>query len=113
MVWAAIFGLPQAAEAAQVSSGMGVGLTIAPSYTGGENYEHRRVFVSALVTRAVPANSYTWNAAAISVKRAGFKQPRRVEKSPTLYWFYAQKREADFRIAVSIASGRIVKIVRV
>jgi len=92
---------------------MGVGLTITPGGVSGQNREPLRLFVSALVTKADPANSYTWNAAAISLKRAGFKQLRRVEMLAAVYWFEARRKDASFRIAVSIASGRILKIVRV
>jgi len=104
--------LPQAAVAAQVSSSMGVGLIIEPSNISSDDRSVRRLFVSTVVTRAAPAISHTWNAAAISVKRAGFTHPRRLERIVALYWFEAKRREASFRIAVSIASGKIVKIVR-
>ncbi|MBC8038535.1 MAG: hypothetical protein H7X89_15090 [Rhizobiales bacterium] len=103
--------LPQAARAAQVASGMGAGITIyyvAPSNSGPT----KRLIVPATVTKTVPANSYTWNAAALSVKGAGFKQPRRMEKSLALYWFQAKRQGAIFRIAVSIASGKVLKVIR-
>ncbi len=103
--------LTQTAQAAQTSSGLGVGLTIgASSYTG--NRSTRRLVVPAHVTKTEPAWSYTWNAAAISVKGAGFKQPRRIEKARAVYWFQAMREGANFRIAVSIASGKVVKIIR-
>ena len=112
IVGAAILGLlPQTSLAAQVTSSMGVGLIIEDVARSGESQSARRLSVSGVVSKAVAPASYTWNAAAISVKRAGFKQPRRVEKLPGLYWFEAKRRGTSFRIAVSILSGRVVKII--
>ena len=103
--------LPQGAGAGQVTAGMSVGLTIAPSAVG-EKAGARQLVVPAFVTRIAPANSYTWNAAAISVKSAGFSLPRRVRRSPDLYWFSAKQGSESFRIAVSILSGRVMKVIR-
>jgi hypothetical protein len=47
--------------------------------------------------------------AAISVKQAGFGKPRRIERSDTLYWFIARRGGGSFGVAVSIASGEVVK----
>ena len=58
-----------------------------------------------------PAATYTWGAAAISLLRAGFENPARMSKSGTLYWFEASRGGTDFRIAVSIASGKIIKVI--
>ena len=102
--------LPQTASAAQVTSSIGVGITIDSS--GKRPATRTRLIVPGAVTKAVPETSYTWNAAAVSVKRAGFKQARRMEQSPALYWFQAKRQDASFRIAVSVASGRIAKIIR-
>lgn len=112
MVPAAVLGfLAQTASAAQVSSAIGVGITI--DYVAPSNKRQtNRLIVPAVVTRTAPRTSYTWNAAAISVKRAGFKQARRIEQSPALYWFQAVRQDASFRIAVSVVSGRVVKIIR-
>lgn len=110
-IWAAFFCLlPQMAGAAQVSSGMGVGITI--EYVApGKSRPRSKSLGPIAVMKAAPALSYTWNAAALSVKRAGFQQPERVEKSAALYWFQAKRRDGYFRIAVSIASGQIIKVV--
>ncbi len=102
----------QLAGAAQISSGMGVGLTIEPSSAGGGERSIRKQSVLGLVTKDVPETIYTWNAAAISLKRAGFKESRRMEKQLSLYWFEAKREKTSFRIAVSMASGKIVKVVR-
>lgn len=99
--------LPQAAPAAVQVSSMGVGITIASSASGST----KRLIVPAFVTTAAPPTSYTWNAAAISVRARGFKHPRRMEKSAALFWFEARRGGLSFRIAVSIASGKLVKIV--
>jgi hypothetical protein len=56
------------------------------------------------------AASHTWGSAAISVGRAGYTVLRRIEKTDTLYWFAAERRGAGFAVAVSIASGRVVKV---
>ncbi len=112
VVWAVLCLLPQMAEAAQVSSGMGVGLTIQPSSAGSEERSVRKQSVIGLVTKDVPETFYTWNAAAISVKRAGFKEPRRMKKQLSLYWFEAKRQETSFQVAVSMASGKIVRVVR-
>ena len=113
VAWAAVCCfLPQMAGAAQVSSSMGVGLTIELSSAGGGERSTRRQSVFGLVTKDVPKTFYTWNAAAISVKRAGFKEPRRVKKRLSLCWFEAKRQKASFQIAVSMASGKIVKVVR-
>jgi hypothetical protein len=60
---------------------------------------------------ARPFKTYTWGAALISLNRAGFKHPTRVEKSDTLYWFKAKRGGNSFRIAVSISSGAIMRVV--
>ena len=54
---------------------------------------------------------YTWGAAAVSVKQAGFDNLQRVAKSDTLYWFEAERAGSTFRVAVSISSGEIVKVI--
>lgn len=83
---------------AQVSSSFQVGITI-----GGMKQK----------TMLAPprAKTYTWGAAAVSVKLAGFEAPRRVERSDTLYWFIASKGGGRFRVAVSITSGAVVKVI--
>ena len=90
--------LAPAAEGAQVSSSFQVGITI-----GGARQK-------ALLAPA-PVLTFTWGAAAVSLRRAGFEAPQRVERSDTLYWFIARKDGGQFRVAVSIASGAIVKVI--
>ena len=60
---------------------------------------------------SVNAATYTWGAAAISVTHAGFGNPRRGERSDTLYWFTAERGGNSYRVAVSISSGVIVKVI--
>ena len=91
--------LPQAAMAGQASASFQVGIRIGKA-------EGRAVPLTA------PVKSYTWGAAAISVTEAGFEPTQRMEKSAGLYWFEAKRGLANFRIAVSIRSGEVVKIVR-
>jgi len=110
-VWTAVLCLlPQTAVAAQVSSGMGVGIIIDDVAPGKSS--RSRALGRIAVMKAVPTLTYTWNAAALSVKSAGFQHPRRKEKSPVFYWFEAQRHGGYFRIAVSIASGKVIKIIR-
>ena len=97
MVSAAVLGLSQgAAWAGQASASFQVGITI-----GG----------SRVIQAATPVKTYTRGAAAISVNRAGFDNPRIVEKSDTIYWFKARRGGSSFRIAVSIFSGAVVKVI--
>ena len=93
---AALLGLTAAeAQAGKSSASFTAGIVI-----GGHNGPKFRK----------PVATYTWGAAAISLLRADFKSPARMSKSGTLYWFEASRGGAVFRIAVSIASGKIVKV---
>jgi hypothetical protein len=97
-VMAALFGVWAAnVQAGQASASFQVGITIGSA---------KIKVATRLVTR-----SYTWGAAAISVKLAGFAAPRRIERSDELYWFIARKGAGQYRVAVSIASGAIVKVI--
>jgi hypothetical protein len=87
-----------AATAAQVSASFTVGVVI------GGKAGHRP-------QRIAPRKTYTWGAAEISVRRAGFASPQRTGKSDLIYWFTAEKAGASYRIAVAIDSGRIVEVV--
>ena len=92
-----LVGLSSAsALAGQASATFQVGITI-----GG---------CARSVQAAVALKTYTWGAALISVNRAGFGEPQRLEKSDTLYWFRAKRKGGSFRVAVSVASGKIIKI---
>ncbi|MBC8038533.1 MAG: hypothetical protein H7X89_15080 [Rhizobiales bacterium] len=88
--------LPSPTLAGQASASFQAGITI-----GGNGSRS---------TVAAPVKRYTWGAAGISVNRAGFNDPRRIERSDTLYWFKAKRGGDSFRIAVSISSGAIVKV---
>ena len=102
---AAISGLVLAllagsAQAGQTSAGFTAGIVI-----GGGGKAGRQMKQAATTT-------YTWGAAAISVKLAGFGNLQRIEKSDTLYWFTAKKGGGNsYRVAVSISSGVIVKVI--
>ncbi len=97
-VSAVVLGLwPLAALAGQTSASFQVGITI-----GGGGSSSARTVASA--------KTYTWGAALISVNRAGFDKPERLERSDTFYWFRAERSGEHFRIAVSIASGKVVKV---
>ena len=89
--------LPFTAQAGQSSASFWAGITI-----GGGG--------SRSLQAAIPVKSYTWGAALISVNRAGFGKPQRLEKSDTLYWFKAKRGGSIFRIAVSISSGKIIQV---
>jgi hypothetical protein len=98
-VSAIVFGLLiSAAQAGQASGGFQVGVTI-----GGAQKQ----------TNATPpaTTTYTWGAAAISVTQAGFEKPKRIERSDTLYWFTAKRDGDSYRIAVSVTTGEIVKVI--
>ena len=98
-VMAALFGvLASNVQAGQASVSFQVGVTV----VGAKKH--------AAAGRPV-ARTYTWGAAAVSVKLAGFAAPRRAERSDKLYWFIARKGLGRFRVAVSIASGAIVKVI--
>ena len=63
--------------------------------------------------RAAPVKSklrYTWGAAAISLRRAGYENPRRIAAAGDVYWFEARRAGARFRVAVWIATGRIAAV---
>jgi hypothetical protein len=62
---------------------------------------------------SAPSRTYTWGAAAVSVQKAGFDNTQRAEKTDTLYWFTAERAGGSFRIAVSISSGAVVKVIPV
>ena len=87
------------AAAGQSSARFTVGITI-----GGPQKQ-----VKAAATGATAI--YTWGAATISVRKAGYSVRQRGERTDTLYWFVAERNGASFRVAVSIASGSIVKII--
>ena len=57
-----------------------------------------------------PKLRYTWGAAAISLTRAGYENPRRIEASGDVYWFEVRRAGARFRVAVWIATGRIAAV---
>jgi hypothetical protein len=54
--------------------------------------------------------SYTWNAAAISVRVAGFESPVRLNRGGNVYWFLASRGGQSFRVAVSATTGKILRI---
>ena len=64
----------------------------------------------AVTTLEATSPTYTWGAAAISVSRAGFTAPRRTVRDGGVYWFLARKGSATYRVAVSVASGTVVKV---
>jgi hypothetical protein len=57
------------------------------------------------------AKRYTWGAAAISVRAAGFANLRRLQRSETLYWFQAEREGRNYRVAVSVIGGSIKKTI--
>lgn len=56
--------------------------------------------------------TYTWNAAAISVRLAGYRTPVRLKAAAGAYWFLAERGGRRFRIAVSTATGAILMTAR-
>jgi hypothetical protein len=93
VVWG-LFALP--AEAGQASATFRVGITIG-------NPDRSQAGKPVIKT-------YTWNAAAISVTKAGYQNPERLEAEPGVYWFVARKDGQRYRIGVSKTTGRIVEV---
>lgn len=96
IVLAGVVAVP--AEAGQSSSSFRVGLTI-----GGARVKSGRMPMKRL-------KSYTWNAAAISVRHAGFQGVVRVKTSSGVYWFEAEREGRRYRIAVSARNGGILRV---
>ena len=90
--------LTPVAMAGQSSGNFKVGITI-----GGVK--------ARAAAAAVPGRAFTWGAATVSVRKAGFDNPQRVAKSGALYWFAAERAGNAYRIAVSISSGQVVKVI--
>ena len=88
--------LASGADAGQASGGFTAGIVI-----GG----------GATAARAAPAMTYTWGAAAISARQAGFDNLQRIERSDALYWFTGERGGGNYRIAVSIYSGEVMKVI--
>ena len=84
--------------AGQTSASFNVGITIG----GGTRTP---------VKSAKRLRLYTWNAAAISVQQAGFDNPVRMTRTDSLYWFGAERGGSRFRIAVSVTSGAVVRVI--
>ena len=89
-----------AVEAGTASARFSVGITITGSGTAQK-----------VASAPEPTITYTWGAAAISAGHAGFAKLHRVQRSDTLYWFAAEKDGALYRVAVSVHSGAIVKVI--
>lgn len=85
-------------RAGQASSSFSVGIRIGPSED------------ESLLQAQTTAMTYTRGAAAISVRRAGFDAPVATGRSKDLYWFTATRGGERFRVAVSIFSGQIVRV---
>ena len=58
-----------------------------------------------------PKLRYTWGAAAITLTRAGYQNPRRIAAAGNVYWFVASRAGARFRVAVWIATGKIAAVI--
>ena len=83
--------------AGQSSSSFRVGLTIGQPGAWTPTFRDHR--------------TYTWNAAAISVRRAGFHGVIHVNSSGGIYWFEAEREGRRYRVAVSASTGGILKVV--
>jgi hypothetical protein len=101
---AAVLGLAVAlctapAEAGQTSASFQVGVTIVgPGHPAKAKAAARR------------ALRYTWGAAGVSVAKAGFQSARKLKAEGEVYWFAARRGGQAYRVAVSQASGAIVKV---
>lgn len=91
--------------------GLALGLMALPALAG-----HSGVGFTAGIVIGKPHNAhkpprhYTWGAAAVSLRRAGYKNIERDQAAEGLYWFIARKDAAFFRIAVSADTGVIVAV---
>ena len=98
VVLAVMIGLMSSESlAGQASASFSVGITI-----GRGNRPKQAV---------VPVSTFTWGAAAISVRRKGFHVLRRLQKSDRLYWFAANRNGSMFKVAVLISTGVILKVI--
>ena len=110
-----LFAIPvsTSAIAGQAKGVFEVGIVIAGTPTPPP-VKHNVKYGEGAVTPAVPripATTYTWRAAAISVKQAGYQHPRLQGVDDGLYWFRARKKGQGYDVAVSIQSGKVVKVV--
>jgi hypothetical protein len=90
----------QSAKAEQAKANFTVGLVIG------------KPRVRALPPAVAPRKSYTWNAAAISVRLAGFRRPVRLKSGGGIYWFVAEREGRRYRVGVSVSTGAVLKITR-
>lgn len=88
--------LHSAALAGQASGGFSVGLRIGGPESAAE--------------KSLSGKTFTWGAAAVSVRRAGFEGAAQLRKSESVYWFAARRGGAAYRVAVSALSGDIVEV---
>lgn len=86
------------ADAGQSSATFSVGITIGRP---------------GLVKPPKSVKIYTWNAAAISVREAGFESGFRLAADANHYWFMAKRDGQHYRVAVSKTTGAIVKVLSV
>ena len=96
-----IWFLASTAMAGQTSASFAVGIVI-----GGPQTKS-----AAAAPAPSQAKRYTWGAATISLKSAGFADMRRISRSGRLYWFAAVRDGRAYRVAVSIATGAVVKVI--
>ena len=95
---AILAALSTAAAAGDTSASFGIGLRIVGKSGAGQ------------APFSASTSTYTWGAAAISVLRAGFTDPVRIEAEAGLYWFSASRHGQSYRIAVAARSGAVVKV---
>jgi len=96
-----IWFLASAAMAGQTSASFAVGIVIGGPQTRS----------AAAPPTQSQSKRYTWGAAAISLKTAGFADMRRISRSGRLYWFAAVRDGRAYRIAVSVTTGAVVKVI--
>ena len=98
-----IWFLASTAMAGQTSASFAVGIVIGGPQT--------KSAAAAAAPAPSQAKRYTWGAATISLKSAGFADMRRISRSGRLYWFAAVRDGRAYRVAVSIATGAVVKVI--
>jgi hypothetical protein len=109
---------------AQVVRILAVGLMLVLAFPGAEalaNQAKANFTVGIVIGKATPRKraaprpalkTYTWNAAAVSVRIAGFRKPVRLTSGGGVYWFLAEREGRRYRIAVSVSTGAILKVAR-
>lgn len=99
------------AGAGQSGASFRVGITILPPGAAAAERQRKPARLAThFVKRRSLARRYTWGAAAASLTRAGFRDIARQGQVGFVYLFTARRPGGSYRVAVSAASGDILKV---